>query len=1272
MFLALALMVLGAMNVSAEEISLQEVPFWQHETGLWGLDAPKNTQATPEWVIGEATGQPYGDPSVNSWADLSSFDQLVITYSEGQPRVLINRDQDEGQFSTSESDSHLIEYPKGASSWAGKYFTDKDGVLTINLKQILNDKGFVHLHAIKGANGANVTVESMVVVRKGKEKQVGWVDILTNGNFESDDFSSFVVALRADNNDGSVTYPINSEEDAMVVEGVGKGESRGLAIKSMAGAPQTWSTQLFVVLPEVLPAGTEWRFSMDAISNQESSVDVGGHAAPRSYQCGGGDISSDFSGITINPEWKTITAKGTISESLFGKGFQSIAFDLNKNQDTETQYYFDNIKFEIYKYGTVAEYKDDALLIDFGFETNLGELCKAAGKKRVQFPVENAKVLADGKEIAITSVEGFEDGRFFIFLEEVPDGEVHVTYTNAAGDLQLKYAGGPKAGQVIPDVDEIAEYNDDLFDGMPDDVYPYTMLAPSIVSAKPEQGSFNIKNNLKEFYVKFDKKADASKIVATLDKKALAVSPAEGKVEEITLKYDGADLADGLHTIHITKIYPEDILADEVFTDTTYVFSVGAPDASDVAIDLIPAKYFAECANGGIPEGFIVYADGMEARTPGNSYGSNARMFAGNDSFAEGGDFTSALYFRRNYVSYGLSDDEHALNLEAGKTYTLTFNAARWKSSGEYMKIQFLTADGAEEFAQVVTCNPNVEGSKNAVKNSTVGNIEFTPATTGKYELRFVVCTNADGTEAGDDGMREMMIANVKFSYIPKTFGVVETLAVNEALEKAKTTQANNNGERYDGPAQTALNEAIVKVEAEKDSYTSPSECNGAVELLDKSSANLIDHVALCNNYDNAIKTGSATVDQNKETKFKDLPLYAELVAAVAKYNGKSWMENVAEEGAEAKWERKYEFDVLKDDATLTAAVAELSDLATTTSNMFTEHNANNSESDGNLKRTTRGVAALVERLYMGAQTLKALGRAEDSYPVAQALNAIDDDDELAEEVKNHVKAELYAKLKENENIFEKIDNSDPENPEVKTVSVDMSVFVKNPNLYARENSTEIPGWTKVTGNAAAWSSWDGNVSHNSKTAYAEDCAMHPGWHAVAAVEQTITDLPAGVYTVSFNGWDWDNPGSTEETYGYVKTSETPAVEEDAELDKNVNYAGYACITASSQQNVSVTDIVVTDGVLTLGFHWGGNSQAFFEYANVLLTAPANVDYAALYTEAAAAGIETLEGTPAAKVRAIQLFDINGRRVAKAQKGLTIVKKVMSDGSVKTEKVIVK
>ena len=70
------------------------------------------------------------------------------------------------------------------------------------------------------------------------------------------------------------------------------------------------------------------------------------------------------------------------------------------------------------------------------------------------------------------------------------------------------------------------------------------------------------------------------------------------------------------------------------------------------------------------------------------------------------------------------------------------------------------------------------------------------------------------------------------------------------------------------------------------------------------------------------------------------------------------------------------------------------------------------------------------------------------------------------------------------------------------------------------------------------------------------------------------------------------------------------------------------------------------------------------------LTAPATgFDYAAAYQELATA-IETLEGTPAAKVRAIELYDLNGRRVVRAQKGLVIMKQIMSDGSVKAVKVV--
>ena len=1250
MFLALALMVLGAMNVSAEEISLQDVQFWQHETDLWGLDAPKNTEATPAWVVGESTGQPYGDPSVNNWADLSGFDQLVITYTEGTPRVMLNRDQNEGQFDSNEASSHLIEYPKCSGTWAGKYFTDKDGVLTVDLKQILNDKGFVHLHAIKGANWANVTVESMVLVRKGKEKQVGWTNILTNSNFEDgDDTSSFVTVLNGDENDGSVTYP------AVIEDGVGVNESRAISIKSMAGAPQTWSTQLFVKLPEVLPVGTEWRFSMDVMSEPAANVSVGGHAAPRTWICGGGDVSADFAdGISTTANWNTISAKGTITQNLFDKNFQSIAFDLNNDKETATQYYFDNIKFEIYKYGTVVEYADDVIQIDFGFENNLPELCKAAGKKRVIFSNESAKVLINGEEVSITSVEGFADGHLYIFLDEIAEGEVRVIFTNPAGDLQLKYAGGPKAGEVIPDVDEIAEYNANMLYEAGDDVYPYTMLAPTIVYAKPEQGSFNIKNDLKEFYVKFDKKADAAKIVAKLDGKALTVSPAEGLTEEITMTYAGGNLSDGLHKINISKIYHEEMLSEEIYTDTTYVFSVGAPDASDVAVELIPLSYFNECANGQIPEGFKAFADGMEERVPGVGYGGGNRLFA---DFAAGGDFTHALYLRSNYATYGFNDDEHKLSMEAGKTYTLTFNAARWQPSGEFLKVLFLNAAGDELLSQTVTCNPSVGGSKNAVKGSSAYTIEFTPETAGDYELRFVVAKNADGEDAGEE-WHELLLANVKLAYIPSSFGVVETIAVNEALEKAQKTQADNADERYDGAAQTALNEAVAKVVAEKDNYTSPSECNAAVELLNNCSANLIDHVNLCNNYDQLIKDGSDVVRQHAEDKFAALDMYAQLVALVNKYHGVSVMQNDGTE-EEPNWQKHYTFDVLKDDAALTTAVAELTDIVNTTAKLFTT---------GASQRNTTGVAALVERLRLGAETLKTLGYAEDSYPVAQALNALEDDDELAEVLKNYIKTELYGKLKDNANdLFKETVNE--ETGDVTREAIDLTVFAKNPNLYAREYTQVIEGWTNVQGNAAAWSSWDGNTSHSNKTAYVEDCALHPGWHAVAYVEQTIADLPAGVYTIKFNGWD--NSDTSDGTYAYVKTSSTPALEEGEEMDLDKT-AGYALMTGKAIPEEGITDIVVTDGVLTLGFAWGNQSQAFFEYVNILLTGAATgFDYAKAY-ESAAAGIETLEGTPAAKVRAIQLFDLNGRRLSKSQKGITIVKKVMSDGSIKTEKVIVK
>ena len=421
MFLALvALMLLGATNVSAEEISLQEVPFWQHEKGLWALDAPKNTQITVggedcAWVIGTSTGQPYGDSSVNSWADLSGFDQLVITYTEGKPRVMMNRDQDEGQFNANEAESHLIEYPKCASAWAGKYFTDKDGVLTVDLKQIVNEKGYAHLHAIKGDNWANVTVESMVVIRKGKEKQVGWINLINNSNMEGEDNSSFF----------SKEAPSTEVLNSVISEGIVK-------VKAIAKVANPWDSQFWFRFNETVPAGTKYRVSFDYRSDAAATVSTQAHAEPSDY------IHYEmFGDLNFTPEWQTFTKEAEVTASQAGPNdggglFQSVAFNLSG--DADNNFYFDNVKFEVYKFGTSAEYAEDAIQIDFGFETNIPALCKAAGKSRVLFPNENAKVLVNGEEVGVTTIEGFADGRFYIFLDEPVEenSEVEVIYTNAS------------------------------------------------------------------------------------------------------------------------------------------------------------------------------------------------------------------------------------------------------------------------------------------------------------------------------------------------------------------------------------------------------------------------------------------------------------------------------------------------------------------------------------------------------------------------------------------------------------------------------------------------------------------------------------------------------------------------------------------------------------------------------------------------------------------------------------------------------------------------
>ena len=1234
MFATLALLVLGALNVGAQEqVDLTPDMFFAWDG--WGADAQKTGPADCAYVLGESTGQPYGDPSVINYADLSLYSKLIVTVTEGTPRFLFNRDVAEGQWNANEEESHLIESPK--SGWSEKYFSQDGNVYTVDLKLMAKEKGFAHLHAIKGANWSNVTVESMVLVKQGKAQVVGWTDLITNGDLEDEDVSCFY----SKENGGA-------PEPSVITDGVGVDDSRGIMVHSAAGAAQDWDAQFWINLPEILPEGTKYRVSFAMRASMGATADTQAHADPSDY------IHYEMIGSpNFTTEWTAYSKEGEITAQQAGPNgngglMHSIAFNLSKDRANDVDFFFDNIKFEVFKLGTVAEFSNDVVMIDFGFDTNIPELVKNSGKPRIMFPANCADVKVNGESVAVASVEGFADGRFYIFLEEAvnDDDEVLVSFNNPADlALHLIYTSGP-GGDIKNISDLVASYNSDVEDN---EGYPYVFVTPVVIKADPEDGSFNLPNSIKDFKVTFDKPVDCEAIEAKLDKEYLVKRPSQGFADFITFsRTSNDDLKTDQYTLHITKIYPEMRLADEIYGDTVYTINVGKVviDPNDVPADLLP-DYFAQAGSGTIPEGWFVKFGNEERPSQTSGLGSGSRMM----DFGAGGDFTKGLYFREGYAEYG-STPGYELALEANKRYNISFTTAMWKDNGNKVRFEVLNEEGEVQFVQVVDNKPNVNGSTAAVNGAANYTFKFYPEATANYILRWT----SSGSETGDPAYMEVLLANPQVKYVPNVVGIEETQMLNNALANAKAARDGNSDERYAGPAYDALVRAIEKYDAEAPNYTAPSAYKSATEALEAATQAVKDHRTLCDTYDPLPQQAQDIVDANAEKKFAKTETYSNLIDLIAKYATKT-TESVLDDDGNVIEKDVLVIKKLTDDAELTAAISELK---------FNINNANLVFTEGESKTSDTGIKVLAERLRLGAETLKSLGVAESDPLVQAAYNTLTDDDELAEEVKRRVKVELYGQLKDpNNSMFE--EKLDEETWETYTESYDMTVFVKNPNIYkqtADVNFTDetVPGWTVPEGYSRPGLSWGWSATRGTDE-IAEDC-MFQTWGSSYRVEQTITDLPAGIYTVKIGFGERmnDDENNMVGSFIYAKTSDTPEGEDGFTAD--VPGIGQSFPSA----NTVIEDVVVTDGILTIGANGGSSSHTFCNDVRILLTAPAaGFDYAEAYT----AGIDAVTDKKA-DVKAIELYGLDGRRLNKASKGVFIIRKHMSDGTIQTEKVIKK
>lgn len=1264
MLLALVLTMLGVSDASAQKIYRAELDKSMFKAWDGYLAGANEVEAEPIddgaatfncennlYKQLEGGNVVFGNTNVYYlwYADLTGTKTF---YAEGTPglqlRVLMNRPEPIEPGSEG-YDAH------GGATLQRMLVIGDDGKGSIDV----SDLEYVHVNCIKVNWGGSGIVKNFYM--EGTVRPVtGILSMINNGDAEGDDLASFPVSLNGPNNGDS------APDSPEIVEGEGVNGSRCFKVTAFENPEQTWHTQFYIKADEVMPKGTKWQLKMSVKADQDASITTSAQAQPRQWR---GGMIEEF-GVTT--EWRDFTWSGEIGDIA---DFQSIAFDLSNEGgspgNANVGFYFDNIEFGIDLGGSnpmnsialASGY--DVIRVDLGGLTNMKKLVSDAPTKTLVYDNSAVTLTVDGKPFdAIASVEGYNDGNLYIFVDEDldPESEVKVAFTNPADDAhRLLFTSGKWEGEAVPDFSGIiAPFDEVLAEA---GLVSYKYGEPALVEISPEAGSFNLPADFKEITVTFNQPVLVSSVVAKLGAETLTAS-GEGdddysKVIKLTRTSDAA--LEGANDLVISaaegKAGAEYGLQNPIVVE--YSFGpVDVENAGEIETLIDPAL-FQNCANDQIPEGYFLRYQDAEDRVNGTGYGSGARMF----EFAAGGDFTKGLYVREGYLLYG-NQEGHDLTLTAGKKYTIHFNSAMWKDSGKWMKFDIFTkadyeAEGEPLYSEMIENTPNTNGQKTAVSGSTDTNISFTPEADGDYILRWTA-SDADGKQA----YSEILLANVSMKFIPNLRGLEETIALNGALADAKNTRDTNNGERYAGEAFTALDNLIKEVEANMGSYSAPSVYAAKTDELKATAKALSDHVALCDEYDKLPQQAFDLWVAKKESKFIDTEYFKNLVTIVNKYCTYGEETTLNEETQE-----EVTTLVLKDfvkyytTAELNTAKKELSDVITLASNWLTDE-----ASTKVWGHTTTGYAALHERIRRGVELLKSLGVADDDPLIVQANAELGDNDEIAEAIAFRAKSIILEDLAKGAESTLFAPNAETG----ETPAYDLSVFFKNPNCYGPANSTEVPGWTSAAGNCFAWSSWDGAQNHSANTPYPEDCDIHAGWHPnpYAIAEQTVSELPVGTYVVSVkcndNGGSWnaandeENPGSG--TCAFVRTSANPAIESGAEVDREVDFAAY--LTGSGDFG-GEDGITIEDGQLTVGFYYGNTSQAFFEeITSVKLIAPlAGHDY----KKDQETSIET---AAAPSVRSILVYDLNGRRVIKANKGLQIVKKQMSDGSVRVEKVV--
>lgn len=971
---------------------------------------------------------------------------------------------------------------------------------------------------------------------------------------------------------------------------------------------------------------------------------------------------------------------------------------LTINMYNPGRYLLDDIKIEE---ATMAgcTYNYDAIKVDFGYPTNAAQLASASTDPIGVHLLPNSyvKVTNGEEEMEVASVELKKDGYMYIFMaNEIAEDEsanIKVSFTPDA-DCPLIYTTDQRPSmdvtsemKVLPFTSE-AIYYDETIEEM-----SYLMDGPVYLSSVPEDHSFELDPSaFNEVRVTYDR--DVALGIASVQLMQNGVQVADlyestvvSEEDPKTVVVSVGTLENGEYQLVVTNV-TNALSGFEALQPQTINFSVG-PDQSTGTTELVysAAKDFATYANGTFPKGWLSNDNGTihqygvtesgevwNYNWGGNIGGGGCRLqgpytgdFNGMALYwrATGGTVGTATYGEqvKDYVMPdGTLDPEMdpgvALRLTPRK-YQLSFRMAAWKAFGDgtlpkfnfsLEKIDLKNPDtGGEVVAHFsgLEAKPSVNGGQNMpVTGTSVTTTEFTVNEEGYYMLKFS-CQSGGGFE-------EFLLGAVELITKPSDAAYYKA-QLAAAVDSATVVLNAVANEIYNGQTKTALAEAL---EEAKGTFNSPSAVEAMNAKLYGLCGTMLARQANVDNYDPKLQTlrdNMAKIDP--ASKYVMTDEYIEGEALLKEYGETSSLD--------------------LDDEALASAVEKLGSIA---------------DKVGNIQSC---VDVLTYRLTKSAATAEKLGVEPESI-ITDALNALDDDDAMAEDMNWHNRLALYKFLGENGNLSDEMkdtlysetvaDGTTTTGYKVLTSGLELTGFVKNPQFYTFSSSSadtitteNTPGWETTEGYAHLR---DGAGLYLTDASHWVVNSMINLYRGRYTVRQVLSNLPVGVYDIHMR--TRTAPGkiaglgsdSIPDMYIWASTAEGDTLRAAFEqgdtkysqsegfptVIKNVEVKEGMVLSIGVKEAYTSGKSLNADG--TDQGSWDTNTYA--DDVRLIFVAPlAGYDYAKAYAD-------NIDGVKAAEAVSYEYYTLDGMKLERPMKGVNLVKIHRADGTTDVKKVIVK